>query len=193
MTTATAEDKDVSRKGILFELGLHHSAQTGEAAPQIGHSGCDPDLGLRRERDHLSKRSSTALNACPSAFPSMRIRAFPNLIWMVPVDLAEPIASAAPSVTLTGSRLLARAAPSTPRRCCLRQLKIRLALIPCCRAIRATDAPGSMACWTILSFSSRLRRCLTTSFTASDSSILTSQHRRVHEHDLLNLTAEYRR
>src|SRR5579872_3054908 len=114
MTTTTAEDKNVSRKGILFELGLHHSAQTGEAAPQVGHSSCDPDLGLRRQRDHLSKCSSTAFNACASAFPSMRIRAFPNLIWMLPVELAEPIASAAPSLTLTGSRLLlfARGAPS---------------------------------------------------------------------------------
>src|SRR6476620_2593520 len=174
MTTTTAKDKNVSRKGILFELGLHHSAQTGEAAPQVGHSGCDPDLGLRRQRDHLSKRSSTAFNACASAFPSMRIRAFPNLMWIVPMGIVEAMASADPSLTLTFSRLLlfARGAPSTPRRCCRRQLKIRLALIPCCWAIRATDAPGSIVCSRILSFSSRLRkRRLTTPFTASESLI----------------------
>src|SRR5438128_6619877 len=64
------------------------------------------------------------------------------------------------SLTRTGNNLIARLAPpSRPARYSLRQPKTWLALMPCARAIRATDAPSANVASTMLRFSSIVRYC----------------------------------
>src|ERR1700747_1189941 len=59
----------------------------------------------------------------------------------------------------TGNSLASRRRPSLPSRYSLHQLKTRLALTPCARATRATDAPSANASPTIRCFSSSDRYC----------------------------------
>src|SRR5437870_635344 len=64
------------------------------------------------------------------------------------------------SLTRTGNNLIARLTPpSRPARYSLRQPKTWLALMPCARAIRATDAPSANVSSTMLRFSSIVRYC----------------------------------
>src|SRR5260370_1185892 len=64
------------------------------------------------------------------------------------------------SLTRTGNNLIARPTPpSRPARYSLRQPKTWLALMPCARAIRATDAPSANVASTIFCFSSVVRYC----------------------------------
>src|ERR1700740_2998668 len=62
-------------------------------------------------------------------------------------------------VTRTGNSLASRRRPSRPARYSRHQLKTRLALTPCARATRATDAPSANASPTIRCFSSSDRYC----------------------------------
>src|SRR5579871_3141440 len=103
MTSTTTEHEHVSRKGILFQLRLHHSAQAREAAAQIGQTRHNPDLGVRRQRDHPSRRSSTTANAFTSALPSTRIRVLPTWIEIEPLSLANPPTALCSSATFTGN------------------------------------------------------------------------------------------
>src|SRR5713101_5831093 len=64
------------------------------------------------------------------------------------------------SLTRTGNNLIAGLAPpSRPARYSLRQPKTWLALTPCARATRATDAPSTNVSSTIRRFSAMLRCC----------------------------------
>src|SRR4029077_12230849 len=62
-------------------------------------------------------------------------------------------------VTRTGNSLASLRRLSRPARYSLHQLKNRLALTPCARATRATDAPSANASPTIRCFSSSVRYC----------------------------------
>ncbi len=63
------------------------------------------------------------------------------------------------SATRTGNSLASLRRLSRPARYSLHQLKTRLALTPCGRATRATDAPSANASPTIRCFSSSVRYC----------------------------------
>src|SRR5205809_5694313 len=64
------------------------------------------------------------------------------------------------SLMRTGNNLIARLAPpSRPARYSLRQPKTWLALTPCARATRATDAPSTNVASTMRRFSSIVRYC----------------------------------
>ena len=63
------------------------------------------------------------------------------------------------AATRTGNSLAERPRPSRPARYSRHQLKTKLALTPCARATRATDAPSAKASWTICSFVSNGRNC----------------------------------
>src|SRR5690349_8244530 len=103
MTSTATEHKHVSRKGILFQFRLHHPAQAGEAATQIGQARHNPDLRVRRQRNHPSSRSSTTANAFTSALPSTRIRVLPTLIEIEPLSLPPRGATLCGSAIFTGN------------------------------------------------------------------------------------------
>jgi hypothetical protein len=44
IASAPAKQEHMPREGLLLEHGLHLSAETIEAAPHVGHAGCNPDL-----------------------------------------------------------------------------------------------------------------------------------------------------
>src|SRR3989442_283995 len=62
-------------------------------------------------------------------------------------------------LTRTGSNWIARLPLSRPARYSLRQANTWLALMPCARATRATDAPSANVSSTICRFSSMVRYC----------------------------------
>ena len=49
------KSKHMAGERSLFERRLHQRAQPGEAAPHVGHARRNPDLRVRRRRDHASR------------------------------------------------------------------------------------------------------------------------------------------
>src|SRR5215469_5448434 len=89
-------------------------------------------------------------------------------MWMVPAEEACKLPGSGhearggvelSAATRTGNSLASLRRPSRPARYNLHQLNTRLALTPCARATRATDAPSANASPTIRCFSSSDRYC----------------------------------
>src|SRR5262250_2988504 len=89
-------------------------------------------------------------------------------MWMVPAEAASKLPGFGiegadrlelSAATRTGNRAASLRRLSRPARYNLHQLKTRLALTPCARATRATDAPSAKASPTIRCFSSNDRYC----------------------------------
>src|SRR5205823_15023918 len=110
---------DMAGKRFLLENGLDRRAQSRKTTPQVRHPRRQPDLGARRWRNHRISPSSAALTQSGSTVPSMRTRAWPKSISMMPVRFVldfrgEAIGVAAISgEILTGSSVVGAASISS--------------------------------------------------------------------------------
>src|SRR5262249_60109995 len=110
IATPAAENKYVARKWILLENGLYRGTQSSESAAQIRYSRGYPDVRARRQCNHRASPSSAARTHSGSALPSMRIRAWPRSISIMPdflwLDLRRDVgcSGCTASETFTGTR-----------------------------------------------------------------------------------------
>ncbi len=121
---------------ILFELRLHHRAEPGEAAPQIGHPGHDPHPRSGSQFDH--RRSVSRIMRSDSALgsPSTVSSAWPgNSMWIAPLGCglasAMDSATSAASLAIRTGNSLTPPLPRSPE-----DLTCRLC---------ATQTPGSLS------------------------------------------------
>src|SRR3984885_8750816 len=170
VTAPASKNKDVTGVGFLCEDRLHLGTEPVEAAPHVCNTGGEPDPRACPQVDHRVRLSSTARIKAGSAEPSMLSSARPgNSIVTLPVDgsagvvvgVSTNFGAASSAAIVTGTR----AAPgfdlrtcNSPRSYCRFQRNTWLAFTPFASAIPATLAPGSSVCFTILSFSSTLRK-----------------------------------
>src|SRR5262249_23362389 len=151
IAATTAKDEDMSREWALLKDRLYCCAQSGETTPQIRYTGCNPDLRPGWHRDHRISPSSAARTQSGSAVPSIRTRACPKSMSMIPALRAFPRRPSAAGRTVgkeseifTGSSVLEvfGTVSSRPSRYSLRHLNTWFALTSCARATSETDAPG---------------------------------------------------
>ena len=72
IAASATERKHVTGERSLFEGRLYQAAKPGEAAPHIGHARRNPDLRVRRRRDHASRHPNTVRSVPASTAPAMR-------------------------------------------------------------------------------------------------------------------------
>src|SRR5207248_6731644 len=88
IAATTAKDEDMPRERTLLEDRLYCCAQSGETTPQIRYTSCDPDLRPGWQRHHRISPSIAARTQSGSAVPSIRTRACPKSMSMIPARRA---------------------------------------------------------------------------------------------------------
>src|SRR5664279_3242579 len=78
VTSASTENKHVSREWLLFKYGLHLCTEPVETTAHIGHASGDPDPRSSAEFNHLRKLSRIKRNSTGSAPLSTLIIARPG-------------------------------------------------------------------------------------------------------------------
>jgi hypothetical protein len=84
MLLVAAEDEHMARERTLFKNRLDCRAQSGETTAQVRDAGGNLDVRAHRQGDHRVRPSSAARVHSGSAVPSMRTRACPRSISMIP-------------------------------------------------------------------------------------------------------------
>src|ERR1700691_6201926 len=138
---------------------LHQRCQAMHPSAHVCHTRSQPHLRVGGQSDHArwAKQSSTAPSARVSTTPRIRIVAPTKVISMQESEEGGTRTVGADAV-LTGSSAAAEMPPLAgfaPGPYCAIHRRSKLALIPCARAVLATDTPG------------RRHSCTTARFAAS--------------------------
>jgi len=69
-----SEHKQVPRERVFCQRLLRQGGQSVESLPHVSDASCQPDLGLRRNRDHRISPSTRAKTPDSAVGPSTKIR-----------------------------------------------------------------------------------------------------------------------
>ena len=135
---------------LLILNRLDHRAESGKSTSQIRYSGSNPDLRSSGRIDHRQRLSIAERTQSTSAAPSIRTRACPKSMSMMPVRWGFALeflslACLVPTAwgtTFTGNSFDCWGTSNSPLRYCRRHLNNWLELMFCARATCATEAPG---------------------------------------------------